>query len=44
MKNLYIILLSAFALTSCEEVIDLNLDTAPKKLIEIGRASCRERV
>ena len=33
MKNLYIILLSAFALTSCEEVIDLNLDTAPKKLV-----------
>lgn len=33
MKNLSIILLSAFALTSCEEVIDLNLDTAPKKLV-----------
>ena len=33
MKNLYIVLLSAFALTSCEEVIDLNLDTAPKKLV-----------
>jgi len=33
MKSLYIILLSAFALTSCEEVIDLNLDTAPKKLV-----------
>jgi hypothetical protein len=33
MKNLYIILLSTFALTSCEEVIDLNLDTAPKKLV-----------
>ena len=33
MKNLYIILLSAFALTSCEEVIDLKLDTAPKKLV-----------
>ena len=33
MKKLYIILLSAFALTSCEEVIDLNLDTAPKKLV-----------
>ena len=33
MKNLYIILLSALALTSCEEVIDLNLDTAPKKLV-----------
>ena len=33
MKNLYIILLSAFTLTSCEEVIDLNLDTAPKKLV-----------
>ena len=33
MKNLYIILLSALALTSCEEVIDLKLDTAPQKLV-----------
>lgn len=33
MKNLYIILLSALVLTSCEEVIDLKLDTAPQKLV-----------
>ncbi|GJH40649.1 hypothetical protein RCZ04_11990 [Capnocytophaga sp. HP1101] len=33
MKNIYIILLSALGLTSCEEVIDLKLDTAPQKLV-----------
>ena len=32
-RNIYIILLSALALTSCEEVIDLKLDSAPQKLV-----------
>lgn len=33
MKKLTIILLSALNFTACEEVIDLNLDTAPQRLV-----------